>query len=248
MNRKKPYTGIITVIYTVVIIATVLLLTMLGFSDNLPRLVITLIAVLIAESVVFGYTLFWIKSAGSVSGTPPILLSGAFIIAAYAVAVVISAVFLDRLLGLPAFWYAAVQLLVLAAAGGCLALIGLYGWNAGAQENKEKQATRSLFRQRKELADIKRAARSWRHAEAETLVKRIGSVEEAFTYSDPVSRPSLFATEDMLSQQIALLRDQVELLLSSGEPGKGWEAQLEGIIGDIEATLQRRNRELAALK
>lgn len=248
MNRKKPYAVMLTAIYITVIILTVLAFTIMGFSVNHQRLLITLLAILIAETAVYAYTLFWIKVARTVSGTPPVVLSGAFITAAYTAAVVLAAVIFDWLLEVPSFWYAAVHLLLLAAAAISLALIGLYGWHAGAQERKEGRAARSLLGQRKKLAEIKQAARGWEHEGNDQLVGVVRRVEEKFTYSDPVSRPELSATEEMLDQQIALLRDQVELLLATSAPRAGWEDELEAIATDIETTLQRRNRELAGLK
>lgn len=248
MNKKKPYAGILTAIYIAVILITILAFTIMGFSVNHQRLLITLLAILAAETGVYAYTFFWIKIARTVSGTPPVVLSGAFITAAYTAAVVLAVVIFDWILEIPSFWYAVVQLLLLAAAAISLALIGIYGWHAGAQESKNERLSRGLLAQRKALAEMKEAARSWEHEGSGQLAGVIRRVEEKFTYSDPVSRPELSATEGMLDQQIALLRDQVELLLSTNVPRAGWEQELEDIAADIEKTLQRRNRELAGLK
>ncbi|MEK4326719.1 hypothetical protein MKX70_12860 [Paenibacillus sp. FSL R7-0312] len=52
----------------------------------------------------------------------------------------------------------------------------------------------------------------------------------------------------MISQQISLLHDHVALLLVLKELPAGWEAETQELADSIAGTLQRRNRELAALK
>jgi len=51
-----------------------------------------------------------------------------------------------------------------------------------------------------------------------------------------------------MCQQISLLNDHVELLLATNIPQKGWLAEINEMIDNINATLQRRNRELQAIK
>lgn len=52
----------------------------------------------------------------------------------------------------------------------------------------------------------------------------------------------------MLTRQISLLHDQVALLLALRDPGSDWENTASELADSISGTLQRRNRELAALK
>lgn len=58
MNKGKSYIRIITIIYVAAIILTVFSFIGLGFSESLFRFVISLVAVLLAESVVYGYCIF----------------------------------------------------------------------------------------------------------------------------------------------------------------------------------------------
>jgi hypothetical protein len=51
-----------------------------------------------------------------------------------------------------------------------------------------------------------------------------------------------------MNQQIALLHDHVKLLLMTNEPHENWQAEINEMADSIKATLERRNRELAALK
>ncbi|MNI72976.1 hypothetical protein D3C73_1289480 [compost metagenome] len=74
------------------------------------------------------------------------------------------------------------------------------------------------------------------------------NLEEQFKYSDPISDPAMYETEDVISQQISLLHDHVALLLVLQEPPADWKEQTEGLAESIAGTLQRRNQELAALK
>lgn len=99
-----------------------------------------------------------------------------------------------------------------------------------------------------ELQDIRELAGTWRHPGAEWLTELVAGLEERFQYSAPVSHSTLFATEVMLTQQISLLHDQVTLLLMLHCPGSNWEESASELAESISATLQQRNRELAALK
>ncbi|MRN56249.1 hypothetical protein [Paenibacillus monticola] len=248
MNNRKTYVSLITVIYAAVIIVTVFSFFGLGFSESLLRFVISLAAVLFAESVVYGYSIFWQRVTVRISQTSPVMISGAFITVSYVVAVLVSAIVFDWLLEIPPLWYAALQLLIVVVGAASLAATGLYGWNAGAQEKKARESTRGLRQHQQALAEICIMARSWKHSENKQLVELIDSLEEKFKYSDPVSNSSLFATEDMLNQQISLLHDHVELLLAVNEPRADWEVETKELVDSIAATLQRRNRELLVLK
>lgn len=248
MNKQRSYTGLITVIYVAVLAVTVFSFFMLGFSESLVRFIVTLLAVCIAETAVYGYCVFWLRSAPDVSRTSPLLLSGAWIIALYVFVVIALAVLLDWILELSPLWYAGVQLVVLITAVAVLEAIGLYGRNAASQEQRDADASRNLRRYRQELREIRELAGSWKHPESIRLTELVGSLGEKFQYSDPVSNPELAATEDMISQQISLLHDHVALLLVLKEPPAGWEAETQELTDSIAGTLQRRNRELAALK
>lgn len=58
MNKSRRYIYIITIIYAVAIVLTVFSFIGLGFSDSLFRFIISLSAVLLAESVIYGYCIF----------------------------------------------------------------------------------------------------------------------------------------------------------------------------------------------
>ncbi|AIQ60441.1 hypothetical protein PBOR_28480 [Paenibacillus borealis] len=248
MNKQRSYTGLITVIYIAVLAVTVFSFFMLGFSESLMRFVVTLLAVCIAETVVYGYSVFWLRTAPDVSRTSPLLLSGAWIVGLYVAVVIASAVLLDWLLELSPLWYAGVQLIVLVAAVAVLEAIGLYGRNAASQEQRDASASRNLRRHRQELHEIRELAGTWKHPESIRLTELVGTLEEVFQYSDPISSPELSATEDVISQQISLLHDHVALLLVLKEPPADWDAETQELTDSIASTLQRRNRELAALK
>lgn len=248
MNKSRKYAGTFTVVYASAIAVTVFSFLILGFSESLLRFVISLVAVLVAESAAYAYSLFWLKAAGSISHTPPVLISGAFITVLYSAAVFVSVFILDGVLEIPALWYGVEQLLLIV--GGIIGLgaVGLYGWNAAMQERKTETAIHSHGQHLLELKEIGVLARSWKHPEALRLVETIDSIEDQFKYSDPVSSPDLTATEDIISQQLSLLHDQVSLLLALHEAPSDWETEINELIEGIAGTLKRRNRELAALK
>lgn len=248
MNKGTRNIRIITIIYTAVIILTLFSFFGLGFSESLLRFLITLFAVLLAESVVYGYCVFWLRTAGSVKQTPPVLLSGAFITGAYALIVFVSAIVLDWLLEVPPLLYAVEQLLVLLVAGIALAAIGIYGWNAGKEEEQDRRSLQSFKRHLNELTEIRELAKTWEYPESGQLVQVLSLLQDEFKYSDPVSDPSLYATEDIMHQQISLLRDHAELLIATKEPHESWQTEINEMAESIKATLQRRNRELATLK
>ena len=248
MNKGKSYIRIITIIYVAAIILTVFSFIGLGFSESLFRFVISLVAVLLAESVVYGYCIFGLRTAGSVQRTSPVLLSGAFITGIYAVGVFASAIVFDWLLELSPLWYAAVQLLILLIGGITLAVIGIYGWNAGTEEQQMQRSLQAFRQHQSEINEISTLASSWNNPETEQLVKLLNKLRDQFKFSDPVSDPSLYATEDIMHQQISLLHDHVKLLLMTNEPHENWQAEINEMADSIKATLERRNRELAALK
>lgn len=248
MNKRKTYTYHITVIYAVALILTLFSFLGFGFSESLFRFVISLTAVLLAESVVYGYCVFWLRATGGMQHTPPVVLSGAIITGIYAASVFASAIIFDWLLEVPSSWYAAVQLLILIVAVISLLVVGVYGWNAGAQEQQIKKSLQAFQRHRNDLAAIKATVGTWKNPDTEQLVKLLNVLEDEFKFSDPVSDPSLYATEDILRQQISLLNDHIELLLAATEPQVDWQVEINGMTESINATLQRRNRELTALK
>lgn len=248
MNKRKTYTYLITVIYTVALILTLFSFLGFGFSESLFRFVISLIAVLLAENVVYGYCVFWLRATNGMQHTPPVVLSGAFITGIYAASVFASAIIFDWLLEVPSLWYAAEQFLVLLICIVSLAVVGVYGWNAGAQEQQIKKSIQAFQRLRNDLAAIKETVGTWKNPDSDQLVKLLNVLEDKFKFSDPVSDPSLYATEDILRQQISLLNDHIELLLAAPEPQVDWQVEINEMTESINATLQRRNRELTALK
>ena len=248
MNKRKSNSGLITVIYIAVLMITIFSFFIFGFSESLMRFAVTLIAVCIAETAVYIFSLLWLRSAPGVSRTSPVLLSGAWIVAVYVFAVLVSAVLLDWLLELSPLWYAAEQLIVLIIAAAILAATGVYGWNAASQEQQAADASRFLRRHRQELHEIRGLALTWKQPGSTRLIELVADLEEKFRYSDPISGSGLSATEDMISQQISLLHDHVALLLVLKELPAHWEAETQELTESIASTLQRRNRELAALK
>ncbi|WP_054942695.1 hypothetical protein [Paenibacillus ihuae] len=128
-----------------------------------------------------------------------------------------------------------------------LGAAGIYGRSAAAKVRKIKVAARIHRQHLAELQDIRELAGTWRHPGAEWLTELVAGVEEQFLYSAPV-HSSMFATEATLTQQISLLHDQVALLMALQSPGSNWEESASELAESISATLQRRNRELAALK
>lgn len=145
-------------------------------------------------------------------------------------------------------WYAAVQLLILLIGGITLAVIGIYGWNAGTEEQQLRRSLQAFRQHQSEINEIRALASSWKDPESETLVKMLNKLQDQFKFSDPVSDSSLYATEDIMHQQISLLHDHVKLLLMTNEPHENWQAEINEMADSIKATLERRNRELAALK
>ncbi|WP_151736490.1 hypothetical protein [Paenibacillus tengchongensis] len=245
-GRKSSFI-VLTGCFAAAAALTVLALITTGFTESLPRLIITMLSLLTAEGVLYGYSLYWLRSAATGRVLKPVLVSGAFIAGTYAIAVLASALLLGRLLKLPPLWYALGQLLVLMLGAAALGAAGLYGRNA-ARNGGAADASRLHLRQREGLAEAAAAARTWKRPEASRLTELVAGLQESFQYSDPVSVPGLYATEELLDQQISLLQDHVKLLLALPEPPQDWEAESIEITQRIAVTLARRNRELAGLK
>ncbi|WP_310829882.1 hypothetical protein [Paenibacillus pedocola] len=129
-----------------------------------------------------------------------------------------------------------------------LGAAGIYGRNAAAKVQRTKDTARIHRQHVAELQDIRELAGTWRHPGAEWLTELVAGIEERFQYSAQVSHSSLFAIEVILTQQISLLHDQVTLLMALQSPGSNWEESANELAESIFATLQQRNRELAALK
>lgn len=248
MMKRRSYTGFVTVIYMAVLALTLVSFFTFGSTESLMRFTVGLLAVCIAETAVYAYSLVWLRAAPEVSRTSPVLLSSAWVILVYVLTVLGSAVLLDWLLELHPLWYAAEQLIVLIAAAAVLGAVGLYGWNAAAGERQAAEASWHLRRHQQELKEIKELAGSWKHPESVLLLEMVDALEEKFRYSDPVSVPGLSATEDMIGQQISLLHDHVALLLVLGELPEDWDRQTQELTDSIAGTLKRRNLELSALK
>ncbi|MEK3837688.1 hypothetical protein [Paenibacillus sp. FSL R7-0128] len=248
MQRHRSYTGLVTGIYVAVLAVTAGTFFTFGFSESLLRFVVTLLAVGMAETVVYVYCMLWLRRAAEAGRTSPVFISGAVIIAFYLAAVLASAILLDWLLELSPLWYAGEQLLILIVASIVLVATGGYGRNAASGERRAADASRSLRTHMQELQEIRGIAGTWKHSEASRLVELLEALEEKFRYSDPVSRPGLYATEDIIRQQISLLHDHVALLLVLKELPASWDTETEELTESIAGTLQRRNLELAGLK
>ncbi|WP_249900296.1 hypothetical protein [Paenibacillus sp. PK3_47] len=248
MNKRRSHTGTVSLIFAAALILTVMIFLGMGFISSPARFAVSFIAVLVAEIIVYFFVLYWLKTAGSIRETSPVLLSGAFIVAGYLAAVLISALVLDGLLQLPVSWYAAEQLILLLLCAVLLGAFRLYGKHAGGQERKIADASRSHRLHMNELVEIRELAGRWKFPESERLTELISLLEERFRYSNPLSKPGLSATEDIISQQISLLHDQVSLLIVLKVPPAGWEAEIHELTDSIAHTLQRRNRELAELQ
>lgn len=247
MEKSRSYAGLITGIYLAVLAGTLISFFTLGPSEPM-RFMVSLLAICLAETVIYGYTLMWLHSASGAGRTSPVWISGAIFVALYASIVLALAIVLDWILELYLLWYAGVQLIVLLAAAAVLAAIGVHGLNAASGERKARDGARHLRTHRQELQEIRGIARSWKHPEAGRLAAMLEQLDEKIRYSDPVSRPGLSATEDILSQQLSLLHDHVALLLVLKELPAGWDAETQEITDSIASTLARRNQELAALK
>lgn len=248
MQKNRRSTWIISLIYAAAAILSIALLIILEPPGPRLRFIVTVVAVLAAEIAVYGYALFWLGSARRNRNASPLLISGAWITGVYASAVIIAAVLLDWGLQLQPLIYMTVQLTLLLAGIALLAVTGLYGRNAAAGERRSADAARAHRQHQAELQDIRELAGSWRNPGAPWLTELVAGLEEQFRYSDPLTRPDLHDTEDMLTRQISLLHDQVALLLALRDPGSDWENTASELADSISGTLQRRNRELAALK
>ncbi|MNO53936.1 hypothetical protein D3C76_443920 [compost metagenome] len=248
MNRNRKYASVATWIYAAAVLLTLLSLVMPGLGDSVFRTAVSLIALLTAESGVYVFSLFWLRTAGTAKRTPPVFLSGALILAVYMAVVFFSVIVLDWMLALQPYWYAGEQLTVLILSATALGAIGLYGWNAGVQEQRMADSSRSLRLHQMEISEIGTITRTWNDPGAEELKQLLFDLEEQFKYSDPVSSPAMYETEAVISQQISLLHDHVVLLLTLQEPPADWKKETETLTESIASTLQRRNRELAALK
>lgn len=247
MEKSRSYAGLITGIYIAVLAGTVISFFTLGLSEPM-RFMVSLLAVCIAETVVYGYALMWLRSARKASRTSPVWISGAIFLALYVASVLALAIMLDWILELYLLWYAGIQLVVLLAAATVLAAVGVHGLNAASGERKAQDGARQLRAHLQELQEIKGVARSWKHPEAGRLAALLEELDERIRYSDPVSKPGISATEDILRQQLSLLHDHVALLLVLKELPAGWDAETQEITDSIASTLARRNQELAALK
>jgi len=247
MKPRKSNFSVASMIYAAVLICTLISFIILWPGSG-TRVIVSLSSVLLAESVVYGYSLFWLRHGSRVSRTSPVILSGAFITILYAVVVFISVNVFDLLLELPSVWYVSLQLFFLGAEVICLVIVRIYGWNAGILEKRAEDSSRNLRQHLQELDEIKLSVLKWNQSEREPLGELIKTLQANFKYSDPVSRPSMFATEDILTQQISLLKDHLNLLFNTGVLPEDWEAETLAIIESITNTLARRNLELSTLK
>lgn len=248
MQKNRSYAGNISLIYAAAVILTVAFFIILGLPGLQSRSIVSMLAMLSAESMVFGFTVCRLRPAKSNRNPSPVQTGGTWITGTYAAAVLIAAALLDWGLQLQAPAYAAVQLTLLLVSAALLAVTGIYSRIAGARGRRTDDAARAHIQHQTELKDIRELAGSWRHPGAQWLVELVAGLEEQFRYSDPHSWTDLYDTEEMLTRQISLLHDQVALLLTLRDPGSGWEGATGELADSIAGTLLRRNRELAALK
>lgn len=246
-QRRDTYARLITLIYALAVILTLAVVFFIGLQFTGPvHLWISLAALLIAETAVYGLNLYHIgnrnRPDGIVSGYLAYMtIAGLYLLAA-AIAIVISLIF-----PLSAARYGLIHVILLAAAGILAGFVAIFSRNASDQEQEMKEQVWWVQQMGIALLGIKQDLETWNHQEKERIKKGIEDLEEKVRYSDPVSQPEVASTEMYLLDQARSLASGVRGLANA--PDAAAEAERIGAqIRDMANQIAVRNRQLLQAK
>lgn len=243
MDNQRGYARIITVIYFLAIILTVAIIFLIGLQFTRPsHLWISLFALFIAESAVYGLNMHRNSSQSHPDGLISGYMAYATVAGIYLIAVV-AAIALSLIIVISTFSYALIHIILLSAGGIISGLIAMFSRNVIEQEHKMPEQVIWVKHMGLTLLGIKQDLESWKHPESEQLKKGLEELEEKVRFSDPVSIPPLAAAEQQLLGLARNLANGVRNLAHASDVAVEVE-RIHAQMRDMASQMTIRNQQL----
>ncbi|WP_040952615.1 hypothetical protein [Gorillibacterium massiliense] len=247
MNISRITATAVNLLFTTVIVLTagIFIGTSWGYLPS-RYWWISLVLLFAAEVLAYGSILFVIRSSRRAKGAVPAAVPYITISVLYAAAVLFHIVVFWLIIHVPFRTYMIIHFVTVAAAVAALAVTAIQHRYVKEQQD-EQEARTDLFKQTQGKLQNALYLLQARSLPGEAGLKsKLAQLQDKARYSDPVSHPSLVAIEESLFWQ----SNELEKWIRSSAAGST-EAKEElplQLIADMDVELEKRNRQLIALK
>lgn len=249
MADNRTYARIAAFIYALAIAATIAVVFLALPFAGPGYAWISLAALLIAESTVFGVVMYFISNRRTFLNQVPGYVAYGMTAAAY-FAVTVAAVAICSVLSLSLLTYGIIHLLIIIGAAIMLGIVAFFVKYMERQD--ETVAAQAQFVKQLLLALLtaKQHIEGWNDERRHSLQTALLRLEDKARYSDPVSHPDLQAAENLLLVQARELQERLRSLSRpSGETvDPGTIEEIGELIRRLEQQLEQRNQQLVQLK
>ncbi|MCD9024807.1 hypothetical protein [Cohnella silvisoli] len=248
MDKHRDNARLATVIYVLALLVTLAVVFLIGLPfARISHAWISLFALFIAETALYGLSLYYIPNRKHSDATIPGYLAFGTIAGLYLIVVIIFIIVFSLVLDLSTFNYGLLHFIALGVAGIMASMVAIYFRHADDQEVNSTAQVQWVSGMRSTLLSIKQELAGWNHEERGGLAKGIAELEEKVRYSDPVSHPSLVGTEESLMQQVHELASGISSLVKETET-TGETERVGRQIRETMNLLESRNQRLLQLK
>jgi len=206
---------------------------------------ISLISVLLAETVLWRYADYWLGNVETIKRMVPGYLALGTVIVAYLVAVLTYS-FFTGFADLALRWFILLHVLTFAMTVIIGGLLFLFLRSAIDHEEETNTAVVNLHAIEMALKELQDKIRSVDSPVSQEIESVMAKLIDKVHYSDPVTPHSLTYMDQSLYHQIHSLIDQVTLMFS-GDQDLSFEGILQG-LNEFSSMLARRNSQLLISK
>jgi hypothetical protein len=206
---------------------------------------ISLISVLLAETILWRYADYWVGNVDTIKKMIPGYLGLGTVIIAYFVAVLVYS-FFTGFADLALRWFILLHILTFAMAVIIGGLLFLFVRSAIDREEETNTGVVNLHAIEMALKELQEKIRSVDSPYSQEIESVMAKLIDKVHYSDPITPHSLTYMDQSLYHQIHSLIDQVTLMFL-GDQELSFEAILQG-LNEFSSTLARRNSQLLISK
>ncbi len=252
MDKQREYARIATFIYILTITLAVVLLIGLPFARP-SHAWISLGALLLAETAIYGLILHYLSNNNNLNGLIPGYLAFSAIAGIYLIVVIVFIVIFSLALDITTLSYGLLQFIALALAAIMASLAAIYFRHAEQQDDNSESLVQWVTEMRSTLLAIKQELEDWKHEERGALARGIEALDEKVRCSDPASHPSIALSEESLLYQVRQLGTEISGLVKAVETDEDVERsekseRLGRQIREMTYLVTSRNQQLIQLK
>lgn len=249
MDKQRDYSRIVTLIYILAILITLAVVFLIGLPfSRTSHTWISLGALLLAETAIYGLALHYISGGKRASALIPGYLAYSVIAGLYLAIVIVFIIVFSLAADISTVSYGLLHFIALAIAAIMASLITLYVRHAEQQDGDPSASSHDWVPEvRDTLLLVKQELEGWNGEASGGLRKGIEELDEKVRYSDPVSHPSLSGTEKNVLNRIRLLANEISELATASETD-GEAERLSKQIREVSNEVSVRNQRLVQLK